>query len=104
MANAVNALDDPAYHPLAALYASAAYEYAEDAYEDATEALAAAGQDATFWGVYAVQYAESDMNNKADALSYFDQAVLAYQAGDLDIAGTYLGLGFSSASLADVYI
>ena len=103
LAYGVSSLNNPSDIPLVQIYASGAYDNAEAAYYDATAALAAAGQDYSFWGYYAPQYAEFDMNYKADALSYFDQAVLAYQAGDLDTAGTYLGLGFSLASYADVY-
>jgi PKD repeat protein len=99
----VSALDDPSDIPLVQLYASTAYDYAVAAYNDAAAALDAAGQDATFWGTYAVVYAEFDMSNKADALSAFDQAVQAYYAGDLGTAYYYLGYGFSLACLADLY-
>jgi hypothetical protein len=100
---AVSALDDPSDIPLVQLYASTAYDYAEAAHNDASAALDAAGQDATFWGTYAVVYAESDMSNKADALSAFDQAVQAYYAGDLATAYYYLGYGFLPACSADLY-
>jgi hypothetical protein len=96
----VPTFDDPANIPLVQLYASTAYDYAEDAYNDASAAL---DGNSSFWGVYAAQYAESDMNNKADAVSAFDKAVLAYQSGDLETAYYYLGYGFSLACLADLY-
>jgi hypothetical protein len=96
------AMNDPANIPLVQLNAQAAYDYAEDAFNDATTALAAAGQDATFWGVYAVQYAEADMKYKAYALFYFDQAVIAYEADDLGTAWTNLDNGLLATSMAIV--
>jgi hypothetical protein len=99
----VLASEDPSNIPLVQQYASKAYDYAENAFNEATAALAAAGQDATFWGVFAVQFAESDMNYKAEALSYFDQAVAAYQANDLEEAEEFLDSGFLSTSRAILY-
>jgi hypothetical protein len=103
VAYGVSALDDPSYIPLVQLYASTAYDNAKAAYNHASAALAAAGQDYTFWGYYAAEYAEIDKNNKAEALSYFDLAAQAYQAGDLETAQGYLGYGFLSACYADLY-
>ena len=103
IAYGVYASNDPSNIPLVQLYAQSAYDYAEDAFEEAATAHAAAGANDSFWGFYAVQYAESDKNNKANALSYFDQALAAYQAGDLETAEAHLASGFLSASLADLY-
>jgi PKD repeat protein len=94
IAYSVYVADDPAYYTLVSLYTAASYEYAEDAYEDASAALAAAGEDYTFWGYNAVQYAASDLAYRSQAVSYFDLAVQAYQAGDLDTAETYLVEGY----------
>jgi hypothetical protein len=103
IAYGVYASNDPSNIPLVQLYAQVAYDYAEDAYEEAAAAHAAASANDTSWGFYAVQYAESDKNNKANALAHFDQAVAAYQAGDLETAEAHLASGFLSASLADLY-
>jgi PKD repeat protein len=86
--------NDPAYYPLLSLYASASYQYAQKAFDEATAALAAAGDDHTIMGTRAVEAAAADLESRAAMVERFNLAEQAYRAGDLDLAEFHLGHAF----------
>ena len=87
-------------YPWMQLYAQAAYEYAEDAY---LQAFAALDQSSTFWGTYAVQYANYDLTNRLQALGAIKSAAKKATEGDLQRAAYLTGLGIASGAAADLY-
>ena len=93
-------MDDPQYYSLAEFYAQSAYDYAEDTYEKASDALIAG---ASFWGTYAVQYAEDELSARSEALTYIDLAVQYATAGDYDSAEYYLGYSLGISATANLY-
>jgi PKD repeat protein len=100
LANSGYAMDDPQYYSLAQLYAQSAYDYAEDTYEKASDALTA---ETSFWGTYAVQYAESELNARSEALTYIDLAVQYATAQDYETAEYYLGYSLAYSATANLY-
>lgn len=95
-----SAFNDPQYYSLIQLYAQSAYDYAEDAYQKASYAV---DGTTSFWGTYAVQYAEDDLNARAEALTYIDMAVQYATADDYETAEYYTLYALSLVANADLY-
>ena len=95
------AVNDPSYYSLISLYSSGAYSYAQIALENAENGLLSAGSGVSFWGTYAVQYAEANMNALSAAISNFE---LAVQANQSSAGKSYLIEGFyRGVSWANLY-